>query len=142
MLVAWVICLVGWVVILLLPDTYSAWARVFVDTRTRMSQVTAGIAVESNVGAQVEAVREALLGGPELLRLRAVPSRGSTTHDPGAPGGIVEGLRTKLTVEANGERNQPADLYVISYTDHSRNTREVVDQLLKLFMANALNGSQ
>ena len=142
MLVAWVICLVGWVVVLLLPDTYSSWARVFVDTRTRMSQVTAGIAVESNVGAQVEAVREALLGGPELLKVARSAIPGFEQHDPRAPGRDRRGPRTKLTVEANGERNQAADLYVISYTDHSRNTREVVDQLLKLFMANALNGSQ
>ncbi len=55
---------------------------------------------------------------------------------------IIDGLRTKLTVEANGAQNQAADLFVISYTDHSRNTRQVVDALLKLFMANALTGSQ
>ncbi len=142
MLVAWVICLVGWIVILLLPDTYSAWARVFVDTRTRLSQVTAGIAVESNVGAQVEAVREALLGGPQLEKVARAAIPSFDTLPPARQAAIVDSLRTKLTVEANGERNQAADLYVISYTDHSRHTREVVDQLLKLFMANALNGSQ
>jgi polysaccharide chain length determinant protein (PEP-CTERM system associated) len=142
MLVAWVICLVGWVVVLVLPDTYSSWARVFVDTRTRMSQVTAGIAVESNVSAQVEAVREALLGGPELEKVARGAIPGFDSMTPARQAGIIDGLRARLTVEASGERNQPADLYVISYTDHSRNTREVVDQLLKLFMANALHGSQ
>ncbi len=142
MLVAWVICLVGWVVILLLPDTYNSWARVFVDTRTRLSQVTAGIAVESNVGAQVEAVREALLGGPQLLKVARAAIPGFSSMTPARQAGIVDGMRAHLSVEANGERNQPADLYVISYTDHSRNTREVVNQLLQLFMANALTGSQ
>ena len=76
MLIAWVVCVIGWTVILLMPDTYSAWARVFVDTRTRLSQVTAGIAVESNVASQVEAVREALLGGPQLAKVAqtAIPA--------------------------------------------------------------------
>jgi polysaccharide chain length determinant protein (PEP-CTERM system associated) len=142
MLVAWVVCLIGWTVVLLMPDTYSAWARVFVDTRTRLSQVTAGIAVESNVASQVEAVREALLGGPQLAKVAqtAIPSFAAAT--PKQQAAIVEALRTKLTVEANGAQNQPADLFVISYTDHSRNTRQVVDALLKLFMANALSGSR
>jgi polysaccharide chain length determinant protein (PEP-CTERM system associated) len=117
---------------------------VFVDTRTRLSQVTAGIAVESNVASQVEAVREALLGGPQLAKVAqaAIPSYAAATAKQKAA--IIDGLRTKLTVEANGnsERGQMADLFVISYTDHSRNTRQVVDALLKLFMATALNGSR
>ncbi len=142
MLIAWVVCVIGWTVILLMPDTYSAWARVFVDTRTRLSQVTAGIAVESNVASQVEAVREALLGSPQLAKVAqtAIPAYSRAT--PRQQAAIVDGLRTKLTVEANGSQNQQADLFVISYTDHSRNTRQVVDALLKLFMANALNGSR
>jgi polysaccharide chain length determinant protein (PEP-CTERM system associated) len=142
MLVAWLVCIIGWVIVLMMPDTYSSWARVYVDTRTRLSQVTAGIAVESNIASQVEAVREALLGGPQLAKVAqaAIPSFASST--PAKQAAIIDGLRTKLTVEANGEHNTPADLYVISYTDHSRNTREVVSELLKLFMANALNGSR
>jgi len=52
MLVAWIVCLVGWLVVLAMPDTYSAWARVYVDTRTRLSQVTQGIGVESNIASQ------------------------------------------------------------------------------------------
>ena len=80
MLVAWVVCLVGWLVILVIPDTYSAWARVYVDTRTRLSQVTQGIAVESNIASSAESVREALLGAPQLekvarLAIPATPAR-------------------------------------------------------------------
>src|SRR5215470_16037040 len=75
MLVAWLVCLLGWTVVLALPDTYSAWARVFVDTRTRLSQVTQGIGIESNIATQAAAVREALLGTPQLQKVAqlAVP---------------------------------------------------------------------
>ena len=58
MAVAWGVCVLGWLVVLALPDTYSARARVYVDTRTRLSQVTQGIAVESNIASQAAAVRE------------------------------------------------------------------------------------
>jgi polysaccharide chain length determinant protein (PEP-CTERM system associated) len=143
MLVAWIVCLVGWIIILAIPDTYSAWARVYVDTRTRLSQVTQGIAVESNIASQVEAVRSALLGGPQLERVAklAIPSYAGAT--PAKQREIIEGLRQRLTVEVNADKTAPADLYTITYNDHSpQNAHHVVDQLLNLFMSNALGGSQ
>src|SRR5579883_1863101 len=96
MLVAWVICVVGWVIVLLIPDTYSAWARVYVDTRTRLSQVTAGIAVESNIAARIEAVRSALLGGPQLERVAklAVPGYATASHNQQLA--IIDALRQRL----------------------------------------------
>src|SRR5882672_7465614 len=144
MLVAWIVCLVGWLVVLVMPDTYSAWARVYVDTRTRLSQVTQGIGVASNIAAQAEAVREALLGGPQLQKVARLAIPGYATASSGQQAAIIDGLRTHLQVEATGgERNQPADLYTITYADQDRQTaHRVVDQLLKLFLANAIGGSQ
>ena len=143
MLVAWIVCLVGWLVVLAMPDTYSAWARVYVDTRTRLSQVTQGIGVESNIASEAEGVREALLGGPQLEKVARVSMPDYASASSGQQAAIISGLRTRLQVEATGERNRPADLYMITYTDPDRQTaRRVVDQLLKLFLANALGGSQ
>lgn len=143
MLVAWIVCLIGWLVVLALPDTYSAWARVYIDTRTRLSQVTAGIAVESNVVAEAEAVDKALLGGPQLEKVArlAIPAYAAAT--PPQQQGIVEGLRKRLLVESGGPRNQLADLYTITYTDQDRRTaHRVVDQLLRLFLSSSLGGTQ
>lgn len=143
MLVAWIVCLVGWLVVLAMPDTYSAWARVYVDTRTRLSQVTQGIGVESNIASEAEGVREALLGGPQLEKVARLSIPGYASASSGQQATIISGLRTRLQVEATGERNRPADLYMITYTDQDRQTaRRVVDQLLKLFLANSLGGSQ
>ena len=143
MLVAWIVCLVGWLVVLAMPDTYSAWARVYVDTRTRLSQVTQGIGVESNIASEAEGVREALLGGPQLEKVARLSMPDYASASSGQQAAIINGLRTRLQVEATGERNRPADLYMITYTDPDRQTaRRVVDQLLKLFLANALGGSQ
>ena len=147
MLVAWVVCVLGWLVVLALPDTYSARARVYVDTRTRLSQVTQGIAVESNIASQAEEVRQALLGGPQLEKVARLAIPGFPTATPEAQADVVQGLRDRLEVEATNDReqqkNQPADLYTITYLDRSRDgARRVVDQLLRLFLAAALGGSQ
>src|SRR2546430_11218968 len=94
------------------------------------------------MASQAAAVRQALLGGPQLERVppRAMP--GSAGASPGRQATIIDGLRKRLQVEASGERNQPADLYMITYTDRDRRTaHRVVDQLLRLFLANSLGGS-
>ena len=148
MLVAWVVCVLGWLVVLALPDTYSARARVYVDTRTRLSQVTQGIAVESNIASQAEEVRQALLGGPQLEKVARLAIPGFASATPEAQADIVMHLRDRLEVEATNDREalqkkEPADLYTIIYTDRSvAGARRVVDQLLRLFLANALGGSQ
>ncbi|MBV9620961.1 MAG: hypothetical protein JO341_08045, partial [Gammaproteobacteria bacterium] len=142
MLVTWIVCMVGWLVVLLLPDTYNAWTRVYVETRNRIDVVTQGIAVESNVAAQLDAVREALLGGPQLQRVALAAIPGYANAPAGKQAAIVDNLRTHLVVEANGAKDQPADLYVISYTDHDPQiTKRVVQALLKLFIDNAVTGS-
>jgi polysaccharide chain length determinant protein (PEP-CTERM system associated) len=148
MVVAWAVCVIGWLVVLALPDRYSAWARVYVDTRTRLSQVTQAIALESTIASQAEEVRQALLGGPQLEKVARLAIPGFATATPEAQADIVQHLRMKLEVEASNQRepqqkNRPADLYTITYIDRSRETaRRVVDQLLRLFLANSLGGSQ
>jgi len=148
MVVAWIVCLLGWLVVLALPDTYKAQARVYVDTRTRLSQVTQGIAVESNIASQAEEVRQALLGGPQLEKVARLAIAGFATATPEAQSDIVLRLRERLEVEATNDREalqkrEPADLYTITYTDRSiQGAHRVVDQLLRLFLANALGGSQ
>ena len=152
MAVAWLVCVIGWLIVLALPDTYNAWARVYVDTRTRLSQVTQGIAVDSNIASQAEEVRQALLGGPQLEKVARLAIPSFAVASPETQAEIVAGLHKRLDVEATSERErqgqpqprlQPADLYTITYTDRSRESaRRVVDQLLRLFLANSLGGSQ
>ena len=155
LLVAWLVCLIGWFIVLVIPDTYSAGARVYVDTRTRLSQVTQGIAVESNIASEAEAVRQALLGGPLLEKVARLAIPGFAAATPEAQGDIIQDLRTSLEVQVSGDKEQqqrsryqqgelqPADLYTITYTNRDRRTaRRVVDQLLKIFIANSLGGSQ
>jgi polysaccharide chain length determinant protein (PEP-CTERM system associated) len=147
LLIAWLVCLIGWLIVLAWPDTYSAGARVYIDTRTRLGQVTQGIAVESNIASEAEGVRQALLGGPQLEKVARLAIPGFAAAPPDTQADIVQELRTSLDVQASSEReglkNQPADLYTITYTNRNRETaRRVVDQLLRIFLANSLGGSQ
>ena len=136
-------CLVGWLVVLVMPDTYAAWARVYVDTSTRLGEVTKGIGVESNMASEAKAVRQALLGGPQLEKVARLAFPAYARANAERQAAIVQDLRERLQVETSGERNQPADLYMITYTDRDRRTaHRVVDELLHLFLSAAIGGTQ
>src|SRR2546423_13443768 len=117
MLVAWIVCLLGWLVVRAMPDTYSAWARVYVDTRTRLSQVTQGLAVDSNMASQAAAVRQALLGGPQLEKVARLAMPGYASASPERQATIIDGLRKRLQDEPDGQGTHPVDPYTIAYPD-------------------------
>src|SRR3984885_5358949 len=67
--VAFVIALLGWLVVFALPDRYEAEARVFVDTRTALKPALQGLTTDQNVDAQINYVRQSLLEGPQLAQI-------------------------------------------------------------------------
>ena len=139
MLVAWIVCLIGWLVVLALPDTYGVWAQVHIDPRTRLSQDTQGMGPDSNVVVEAEAVRKALLTSPQLDKVARAAMPGYAMASPALQQGMVERLRKRVGIESNegGPRNQRAELYTITYTDRDWLTaHRVVEQLLQQFLAN------
>ncbi len=144
MILAWAICLVGWTGVLFLPDTYEASARVFVDTRTTLSQVTQGLAVDSNVETQLQRVRQALLGGPQLEK---VALEAGFTRDDGRPQErqlLLAKLRDRIQITGSLSKDSAqSGLYVISYQDNERGrSLRVVDRLVNNFVQSTLGGKR
>ncbi len=145
MLVAWMVCLIGWLFLLAFPDTYAAWAQVHIDPRTRLSLDTKGMGPDSNVVAEAEAVREALLGTPQLDKVARAAVPGYAMANPKRQQAMLELLRKRVAVESNevGPRDQPADLYTITYTDRDLITaHRVVEELLQQFLGNLQGAAQ
>src|SRR5690349_21273977 len=67
--VSCLMAVVGWSVLFALPDVYEASAKVFVDTRTALRPALQGLAVEQDVNAQLNFVRQSLLAGPQLTSI-------------------------------------------------------------------------
>jgi polysaccharide chain length determinant protein (PEP-CTERM system associated) len=144
MLVAWIVALGGWAVVLAMPDTYEATARVFVDSRTMLSQVTQGIAVDTNIDTQIQRVRQAILGGPQIEKVAREAFPDFSTGTPEQRQLIVSKLRDRITITGSASRENPtAGSYLISYTDESRDrSLQIVDRLLNTFMEGSLGGNR
>jgi polysaccharide chain length determinant protein (PEP-CTERM system associated) len=145
MIAAWVICLIGWIVVILLPDVYQASARVYVDTRTKLSPLLKGLAVESNLASELAIVRQALLSRPQLEEVARKTDLDLRAKTPEAREAMIDKLIAKITIEhANGRRGEDhADgLYVISYEDSDRDmAKQVVQTLLQNFVDDTSKGT-
>lgn len=142
--VAWAICLTGWVVLLVVPNRYEASSRVFVDTKTALGEATQGITVDSSVDSQIQRVRQALLGGPELTKIADETNLTARAVTPQERQAVVERLRDQILIVGDIRSGAPdAGLYVISYSNQDRDTSlKVVDRLVNSFVEGALGGKR
>ena len=148
LIAAFVISLCGWLFILALPDQYEAFARVFVDQRTALKPVLQGLAVDQDVGAELNYVRQSLLADPELEKV-AIDSgvMPANITNVKLKSQILKdmGSRISLTVRSASdreeERNTAGQLYSISYKDGNRaRALKVVQILVGTFVEKTLGG--
>ena len=91
LVVAWAVCVAGWLVVYLIPDQYQAYARVNVDTRTALRPLLEGIAVSQDVEAKLNLMKQQLLGRVQELAAGLgvlgpeAPGGGRRRHDPTLP---------------------------------------------------------
>ncbi len=140
---------VGWAVLFALPDIYEASTKVFVDTRTALKPALQGLAVEQDVNAQLNYVRQSLLAGPQLARIaKDTGVLPPSMNDPRAIQRILDGLsdRTVITVRSASEREDERNsgsIYGLEYrdTDRARSLR-VVKLMLSTFVDETLGGKR
>lgn len=139
---AWGVCIAAWMIIFLLPDTYRASARVFVDTDTELSKVTRGISIGSDVETQIQRVRQALLGAPELQQVANKTGLGASAVTQRDRQLVLEDLRKQIDISADVTGNRTG-VYIISYDTPDRALGlRVVQELLNAFVENALGGER
>jgi len=142
--VAWAVCLLGWVAVFAMPDMYQASARVFVDTRTALRPLLQGLAVESDVDSQLNMVRQAMLGRPQLERVARETELDPTAITPQQRAAMIDRLRSRIVIQGGAQgRDASGGLFVITYQDHNRDkSLQVVDKLLNTFVEDTLGGKR
>jgi polysaccharide chain length determinant protein (PEP-CTERM system associated) len=144
LIVAWCTALALWTVIFIVPDTYEASARVFVDTRTTLSEATQGISLGVDIDSQIQRVRQALLGGPQLQKVADQTNLLVGALTAPAKQAVVDKLRKDIEISGGLSRESPtAAVFTITYKNHVRaRSLQVVDRLLNTFVEGTLGGKR
>ena len=146
--IAWVVALIGWGIVMLLPDTYQATTRVFVDTRTALSPLLQNLAVEQDVDAQLNFVRESLLGAPQLEPIAEAAGLITPEQiaDPRKQLRVIETMRDRISISVRSANDMDnaknaGSVYTLSYKDGTRTrSLKIVAALLDTLVRDTLGG--
>jgi polysaccharide chain length determinant protein (PEP-CTERM system associated) len=110
--ITWTIALIGWVVVLRLPNQYEASARVYVDTQSILKPLLSGMTSLPNLDQQVVFMRRTLISRPNVERLMRdvdldVKAKDAKEHEK-----MVDDLMAQIKIGGT-ERD---DIYTITYT--------------------------
>lgn len=139
---AWLVCVVGWVVVCILPDQYQASARVFVDTQSILRPLLQGLAVEVNPDAQVGLVAKTLLSRPNLEQIaRKSGLDAQVKEDPVAMDRLLNQLSERINLLGAGREN--LNLYSIAFEDHDPQlAKKVIETVVDVFQFNLVGDTQ
>ncbi|MDF2180033.1 Wzz/FepE/Etk N-terminal domain-containing protein [Aliiglaciecola sp. CAU 1673] len=109
---SWLVCPIGWLYVVSLPDTYQSSARVYVDTNSLLRPLLRGLAVYNNPEQQVSLVARTLLSRPNLEKIAReadldIKAKTAAEFDV-VINDLKEGIKLSSTRDAN--------IYTISYT--------------------------
>jgi len=135
---AWAVCVVGWLLVLRMPDIYEARTQVFVDADSRLADVMNQVGATPGVGSQVFVVRQALLARPQLeytAHATGLDKRATTVEEQEE---LIDDLLENIVV-ATGRSGEGRRLFTISFRDRDRAMAvSVVDTLLQTFVQDVL----
>lgn len=133
--VAWLVCIVGWTWVMMIPDRYQATARVYVDTQSLLKPLLTGLTVEPNVEQQIKLMTRQLVSRPTLEKVARMTDLDVKAKTPEQTEAMLDGLARNITIGDAGREN----LYTISYQNASGDlAKKVVQSLLTIFVETSL----
>jgi polysaccharide chain length determinant protein (PEP-CTERM system associated) len=136
--VAWVVCIAGWIVVVMKPNTYTSSARIFVDTSNILRPLLEGLAVETDVGAELELLKQTLTNRPNMERVARMTDMDITAATTVQMEALLDSLKGRTRVETEGDH-----LLSLKFTDTDPvRARDVVQALTTVFIESNLGQSR
>jgi len=144
MAIAWGICVLGWLAVALIPNTYESQAKLFVQTKAILPENTGISPVERQ--KQIDTVEQTLTSAANLGKVVRGTDLGKNLVTPREIEGAVNGLRTAIKIKSEQD-----NLFEISATmsaggrsdgEAATLARDVVQKLIDIFVEENLAGGR
>lgn len=138
LLLAWLVCGLGWIAVYKLPDVYQANARIYADVDAILGSVLRGVAVDGAPERQVETLQRTLLSRPNLERVIARTDLDLRVTTAAEREALIEQLGREIRITP-----QTRSLFRIEYRDHDpRMAHAVVQTVINLFIEAATSSDR
>jgi polysaccharide chain length determinant protein (PEP-CTERM system associated) len=136
--VTWIVCVVGWTGVMLVPQNYESDARAFVDVNGLLAPLLKGLVVDTTPEQSENYLQRTLLSVPNLEQVIVLSNLGGSSLTDLQRQELVAALATEIKVTTQGK-----NLFSISYSNtHPVVAKNVVDALLTVFAEKAANSSR
>ena len=136
---AWLVSLIGWVLIFSMPSRFEASARIYVDTSSILGPLMQGLAVKPNPDQQVGMIARTLITRPNLekgLRNSDLDIRAKNNTEKEE---LIDLLQARIQLIGTGKDN----LFSLIYWDsHPEQAKKVVQALVNIFVESSLGDSR
>ncbi|CAD5375203.1 Chain length-determining protein [Rubrivivax sp. A210] len=136
---AWVVALIGVIVVFRIPDQYEASARIFVDTDSILKPLMSGLAVQPNVEQQIGMLSRTLISRPNIEKLIRMADLDLKSEGRGEQDILVDKLIKAIEIRTTGGIN----LYSLAYRDADQEkAKRVIQSLVSIFVESGLGASR
>src|ERR1700722_18992963 len=137
-MIAWIVCGVGWVSVYAIPNQFESTARMFVDADAVLTPLLRGLAADSAPTTQLEVLQRTLLSRPNLEKLVSKTGLDLSLNNASERERLLARLAAEIKVVP-----QTKNLFTINYRDQSpKRAHDVVQTLLTIFIESATGGSR
>jgi polysaccharide chain length determinant protein (PEP-CTERM system associated) len=138
-LVAWLVAIVGVIVVMRIPDQYEASARIFVDTQSILKPLMSGLAVQPDVNQQVVMLSRTLISRPNVEKLVRMADLDLKNESKAQQDATVESLMKTLQIKSTERDN----LYFLSFRDSDPDkAKRAIQSLVSIFVESSLGASR
>src|ERR1041385_4334417 len=129
--VAWAVCVIGWLGVMVIPNQFQAVSMIYVDTDTMMAPLLKDLTVTTDPQQQVSVMLNTLLARPNLEQVVHLTNPRATSLSSAEMAKQVEGLQSYISIKPLSTKN----LFQLSYTDRDPDRGLNVSQtLLSIFV--------
>ncbi len=145
LIVMWLVAMVGWIVVMAMPDKYEANTRVYVDTDSILQPLLEGLTVQPDVEQRLQIMTRTLLSRPNLEKVVSeadLDLKLSTRKEKEA---LIKGLAKEIKLVGGGpaRRGQNNNLYTLTYVHGDPAVaKQVVQVLLNILVETTLGDSR
>ena len=145
LLIAWLVAMLGWILVYAIPDQYQSNAEVHIDTDLLIKPLLKGLAVETSAGNELNVLSRILLSRENLTTLINETGLADEVETDVDQNRLIADLASKIVLRAGSQQNRrgwQGDIYEISYQSKSaQRSYDVVSHLLDTFIDKALLSS-
>ncbi|MDX2505274.1 MAG: Wzz/FepE/Etk N-terminal domain-containing protein [Gammaproteobacteria bacterium] len=147
LVISCVVALLGWVAVYAMPNQYTAQAVMHVDTKSVMTPLLEGLAVESDTNAGINILSRILLSRKNLEEVVRQTDMNLETGNSLMMSRQVEDLASSITLKEGNKgarkRNSTSNIYELSYQGSSAEiVYQVVSNLLNTLIETTLSSAR